>query len=228
MRPAGGEHDADPAETAEWREAFAALVQSQGAPRARFMLYNGVHVDGFAPQILVEWKTFLDLYVAKRVPSIDSKLRAIAPTLFKRTFGASLEIPPDRLADQPSHAAALALYEKEPAVRVLFESGAGSGGMSELGSPEAAYDKKFTQWPPQETTAQRWYFGDGGVLQATAPTAMTGAATWQHDPDAGQRGHGRICRAEPLRHRQRHGSRGEGGLPRPVFQMKSLHKPKNS
>ena len=30
-------HDADPAETAEWREAFAALVQSQGAPRARFL-----------------------------------------------------------------------------------------------------------------------------------------------------------------------------------------------
>ena len=168
---------------------FSTLIEKlQQTPRARFMLYNGVHVDGFAPQILVEWKTFLDLYVAKRVPSVDSKLRAIAPTLFKRTFGASLEIPPDRLADQPSHAAALALYEKEPAVRVLFESGAGSGGMSELGSPEAAYDKKFTQWPPQETTAQRWYFGDGGVLQATAPTAMTGAATWQHDPDAGQRG----------------------------------------
>ncbi|MBS0452952.1 MAG: alpha-ketoglutarate dehydrogenase [Proteobacteria bacterium] len=32
------DHDADPAESAEWREAFLSLVQSQGPERARFML----------------------------------------------------------------------------------------------------------------------------------------------------------------------------------------------
>ncbi|HYP71744.1 MAG TPA: hypothetical protein VEP93_12735, partial [Variovorax sp.] len=35
---AAPEHDPDPAESAEWREAFLALVEAHGPERARFML----------------------------------------------------------------------------------------------------------------------------------------------------------------------------------------------
>ena len=50
-------HDADPAETAEWREAFAALVQSQGAPRARFMLDE---LARLARQAAIGWQPDLN------------------------------------------------------------------------------------------------------------------------------------------------------------------------
>lgn len=36
--PASQVEDPDPAESAEWREAFAALVEAHGPQRARFML----------------------------------------------------------------------------------------------------------------------------------------------------------------------------------------------
>ncbi|MBS0468181.1 MAG: alpha-ketoglutarate dehydrogenase [Proteobacteria bacterium] len=38
LSPAGGAVDVDPQETAEWRDAFASLVASQGPERARFVL----------------------------------------------------------------------------------------------------------------------------------------------------------------------------------------------
>ncbi|PZQ73794.1 MAG: pyruvate dehydrogenase (acetyl-transferring), homodimeric type, partial [Variovorax paradoxus] len=38
LQSAADAHDPDPAETAEWRDAFLALVQSQGPARARQML----------------------------------------------------------------------------------------------------------------------------------------------------------------------------------------------
>src|SRR5256885_16278535 len=66
------------------------LDRFTAAPAARFTVYNGVHPDGFAPQILVEWKTFLDLFVAQRVPSIAKKIRDVAPILFDQVFHSPL------------------------------------------------------------------------------------------------------------------------------------------
>lgn len=154
------------------------------SPVVRINLYNGVHIDGFAPQIMSEWKTFLDLYVAQKIPVIDDKLRAIAPLLFKRTFGASLDIPPDRLADQPSYMAARAVYEKEPPLRVLFESGA----KSMPGAPESTFEQKFSTWPPAETVPLRYYLSADGTLKKTPPADAQSASLFQHDPDAGKRG----------------------------------------
>ncbi len=59
-------------------------TSSSRPPLTRITVYNGVHIDGFAPQVMVEWKTFLDLYVAHTVPSHrPASVRAIAPVLFQ-------------------------------------------------------------------------------------------------------------------------------------------------
>ena len=158
------------------------LNRFTSAPLTRYHLYNGVHPDGFAPQILVEWKTFLDLYVARKVPSVDQKLRAIAPILFKDFFRTKLEVPPDRLADQPSWEAARAAYEAEPMVRVLFESGGGAN----QGGPEARFQATFAAWPPK-ATATRYFFHKDGSMKTTAPTEASAASQLQIDPAAGQR-----------------------------------------
>ncbi len=47
---------------------FTLLDRFKHAPASRFMIGNGVHPDGFSPQVLIEWQTFLELFVAKRVP----------------------------------------------------------------------------------------------------------------------------------------------------------------
>ena len=154
------------------------------SPVVRVNLYNGVHVDGFSPQIMVEWKTFLDLYVAQRVPSISAVMRGIAPTLFKQQFGTSIELPPDRFDTQPTWEAARAAYEKELPVRVLFESGA----KNMPGSPESTFEQKFSAFPPAEATPRRYYLTADGELTTTAPVVAQAATSILHDPAAGMRG----------------------------------------
>src|SRR4029077_8110019 len=47
---------------------FTLLDQFTSPPSTRLTVFNGVHIDGVAPHVLVEWKAFLDLYVAHDVP----------------------------------------------------------------------------------------------------------------------------------------------------------------
>ena len=82
---------------------------------------NGVHVDGFTPQILMEWKTFLDLYVAREVPSIDEELVPLVPLFYASFAGAALELPPNRFADYTDYDTARSDYEAEPVLRVMVE-----------------------------------------------------------------------------------------------------------
>ncbi|HZS39153.1 MAG TPA: CocE/NonD family hydrolase, partial [Polyangia bacterium] len=57
------------------------LDRFTGAPALRINVYNGVHPDGFAPQILGEWYAFLELFVAERVPIDPSAFRDVSPVL---------------------------------------------------------------------------------------------------------------------------------------------------
>ena len=165
---------------------FASLFDRfTGSKVVRLTVYNGVHVDAFSPGLLVEWQTFLDLYVARRVPRVDPQLRSLAPLLLSRVFGAVVDLPPDRFSSYPTYEAALAAYEAEPTLRILFEQGAGPSGTA--GAPEPSFDRRFARWPIPETTPTRLYLQGGGDLTATAPTAATAASQFQHDPDAGSR-----------------------------------------
>ena len=160
------------------------LNRFRSAPLTRFHMYNGVHPDGFAPQILIEWKTFLDLYVARKVPQVDQPLRVLVPQLFKDFFGAKMELPPDRFADQPNWEAARKKYEAEPAVRVLFESG---GVSTNLGAPESRFQATFPAWPPK-TQPVRYYFRQDGSLSTSTPTETSAATQIVFDPNAGTQG----------------------------------------
>lgn len=164
------------------------LDRFSNAPLVRMTVYNGVHPDGFAPQILTEWKAFLDLFVARRVPSIDPLVRTIAPLLASSIFQSNLQLPPDRFGSFTSYEQALAAYQAEPSLRVIFESGGDPGN---LGAPVGTFERTFPSWPPTGQSGQtplRYYFHADGSLGPSMPTETNAASSFSFDPDAGQRG----------------------------------------
>jgi hypothetical protein len=178
--------------TGQWQDEqtgphFAALLDKfTSAPITRFTVTNGVHPDGFAPQTLVEWKTFLDLYVAKKTPVIDPALLVVAPQLFAKVFQEALTFPALRFDAAQPYEEALAAYEAEPNLRVIFETGAAPSLMNP-GAPKGTFDKFFDAWPVPGTKAQRWYFSPDGTLQATKPAADGGSSSFVHEAAAGMR-----------------------------------------
>ena len=82
------------------------LDRFTGAPNRRFVVYNGVHPDGWAPQVLVEWKAFMDIYVARKKPTMGNVLGLLIPQVTQMVFGASLDMPADRWKDVADYAAA--------------------------------------------------------------------------------------------------------------------------
>ena len=174
--------------TGQWHDEqtgphFPALFDKfDGAPITRFVTTNGVHMDGFAPQALGEWSTFLDLYVARRVPVVPQALRLMVPQFMQDIFGDNLALPPNRFEDHVDFETALADYEAEDPVLVLFESGTAEG--VEPGAPEAAFRTSFASWPPAGAAPTRWYLHGDGSLQPDPPAAPTDAS-FEHDPEAG-------------------------------------------
>jgi predicted acyl esterase len=139
-------------------------------------LMNGVHQDSIGPAVLSQWIEFLDFYVAKRIPSVPASTRAIASAVLSRLFGGRVTLGPDRFTVQPDYATALAAYEAEPRVRVLFDVGAG-------GSPMPAFSTTASAFPPPDTTPTTWYLGADATLRDTAP-AGRGADRFTYDPSA--------------------------------------------
>jgi uncharacterized protein len=162
---------------------FTLLDRFTSSPVTRFTTYNGVHVDGFAPQVLVEWKAFLDIYVAREVPEINATLRAFAPLVFENIFKVGLEFPPDRFAGYATWAEAKAAFEAEQPLRAIFESG---GGV-DAGAPEGTHQYHFDAWPPPATPLRLFFQPDGALAEA-APAVASAASSFQLDPDAGHRG----------------------------------------
>jgi uncharacterized protein len=163
---------------------FTLLDQFSGAPSKRFTVYNGVHPDGFAPQVVVDWKAFLDIYVAHQVPSISADVLQIGPALFDSFFQVSIPIPPVPYSDAKTWEDAKAAYEADKPLRALFES----GGASPIGGPVHTFEMDFDAWPPSPTQPLRLYFQGDGSLQPTPPTDAAGGSTFQLDPAAGHRG----------------------------------------
>ena len=166
------------------------LDRFKRSPLVRETVYNGVHVDGYAPPILIEWKNFLDLFVARKLPVTQKLVRDLSPQIFHTVFyTSSMKLPADRFAGYASYEEALAAYQKEPSVRAIFESGVGDP--AEPGAPVGSFEEKFAAWPPPSTKTERFYLHEGGTLTDAMPTEPTekGASdSFQLDPDAGARG----------------------------------------
>jgi hypothetical protein len=178
--------------TGQWQDEqtgphFATMLDKfDNAPITRFTVTNGVHPDGFAPQTLIEWKTFLDLYVAKQVPVLDPLLEVLGPQLFAQTFKEALSFPPIRFDATQSYEEVLAAYEAEPSLRVIFETGA-DPMLMKPGAPSGTFDEFFDAWPIPGTQAHRLYFAPDGTLQATKPAANGGSSSFDHEAAAGTR-----------------------------------------
>jgi hypothetical protein len=163
---------------------FTLLDQFKAAPIKRFTVYNGVHPDSFAPQVLVEWKAFLDIYVAHAVPVISQDVRTLGAPLFKQAFKVNLTFPPDRFAKYATWEEAKVAYEAEQPLRAIFEDGA----MGDVGAPQGTFEMHFDSWPPPATKATRFYFHGDGSLDPALPIEASAGASFELDPDAGHRG----------------------------------------
>lgn len=162
--------------------SFAELLDRfTAAPVTRFTLYNGLHADGFAPQVLSEWAAFLDLYVADEVPNISSIVRAITPVFTGAVYGGGVELPPSRWAGVTTAAAARERFEAEPPIRVIFDSGAGGAP----GLPIGAFEHTATEWPDPDVAAGRWWLTPEGTLRSSPGGAALSAVSIQPDPAGG-------------------------------------------
>ena len=156
-----------------------------GSPSVRLMTYNGVHNDCFQPQVLSELKAFLDLFVARRVPSLDAGLVTLSPLLFKYVYDTTVKMPTlDRFASVKTHAEALAKWKAEPELFTFFESG---GAPGDPGSVGGQFSRSFAKWPPTGAKVLRYYLQPAGTLGPKAPAATSAASSFEHDPAAGKR-----------------------------------------
>lgn len=158
------------------------LGNFDSAESVKQIIYNGLHADGFAPQILSEWAHFLDLYITKEVPSHNPALGFLTPLFTQGIFGGTVPFPANRFDGVASHAEAVAMWESEPEIRVLMENGA--GGDPYL--PIAAWEFETTQWPPTGTDVHRYDFlAEGALVEKGADAPGTGVAI-HPNPDVSQ------------------------------------------
>jgi hypothetical protein len=155
------------------------------APVRRFNMTNGVHPDGFSPQILAEWVNFVSFYVAREIPRVSDEFYFLVPMFMEMVFGAKIDLPAGRFDEFDDFHEALAAYESEPDLRVIFESGAHPDVTP--GAPQGTFHMHFAGWPIPGTEPDRWFFHADGSLQKVAASEDGGASSFLHDAEAGQR-----------------------------------------
>jgi len=149
-----------------------------GTNRKWFTFTNGTHVDSLAPETFNRWYDFLQLYVARQAPIVNSAaVRAAAPVIYQEAMGITgVTLPLDPIQLQPTYATALAAFEQQQPIRVLFDNGA--GGL-QPGHPVPGFERSWPSFPIPGTTARSWYLGPNGAL-ADGQRAQAGADsfTW--------------------------------------------------
>lgn len=152
-----------------------------GTKKKWFTFTNGTHIDSLDPVTFNRWYDFLELYVARRAPSLSAGEKALAPTVFKAVMGVDgINLPADPIQDLPSYDAALAAWEKQPPVWVAFDNGAGG---PVPGAPVAGFEKTFSSFPPRGIKARSWYFGARGTM-STTKTRRSGSDRFRWDTSA--------------------------------------------
>ncbi|HUA04571.1 MAG TPA: CocE/NonD family hydrolase [Solirubrobacteraceae bacterium] len=142
-----------------------------------FTFTNGAHIDSLDPATALRWYDFLSLFVGQSRPALSPGQLALAPELYQVAMGVSgVTFPPDPIEQEPDYASALAAFEAQPPIRILFDNGAGT---STPGVPGAAFEQSFASFPVPGTVAQSWYLGGDGALSASAsPAHGVDAFTW--------------------------------------------------
>ncbi|HEX4719453.1 MAG TPA: CocE/NonD family hydrolase [Thermoleophilaceae bacterium] len=139
-----------------------------GTSRKWFTFTNGTHVDSLDPETFNRWCDFLQLYVAGRAP-LDgcAATHAAAPAIYQAAMGIpGVTLPPDAIQTQPTYSGALAAFNQLPAVRILFDNGAGG---AQPGQPVPGFEHSWPSFPIPQTTARSWYLADAGTLRDQTP-----------------------------------------------------------
>ena len=147
---------------------FPALLDDlTGSPHVYASLVNGSHTESLGLGVFGRYADFLDLYVAHRVPTGIKAF--VAPVLAKSITGVDgLSLPEQPSYAGMSYAEALASYERQKPVQVLFEEGAAAG--QPAGSPIPRFVRSFSSWPIHRARPTAWYLGARGTLRATKVT----------------------------------------------------------
>jgi predicted acyl esterase len=163
---------------------FATMLDDfTGTDRKHFTAVNGAHTDPLGPAIFSRWMEFLSFYVRKEIPQENPVAPVILDVLRSDIFQTDdpLTLEPLRFADAGSFAEAIAAFESDPPLRVLFDNGAGG----RPGAPVPAFEAEFDAWPVPGLTPAIWYFDGDGELSPRAPTG-DGADEFRYDPSRSQ------------------------------------------
>jgi predicted acyl esterase len=134
-----------------------------GTDRKWFTFVNGAHIDSLDPRTFNRWYDFLELYVAEQRPELTGSQRGIAPAIYASVMGVpGVHLPRDPIQEKADYDTALAAFEAQPSVRILFDNGAG-GDMP--GAPLEAFRRSFASFPPPKTQARSWFLGNDGALK---------------------------------------------------------------
>jgi uncharacterized protein len=148
---------------------------------------NGAHIDSLDPETFNRWFDFLKLYVAEESPFVASAaVRAAAPAIYEEAMGIQgVTLPQDPIQQQPVYGSALAEFEAQKPIRVLFDNGGGKDplGQSSPGKPYPGFEESFDEFPVPGTQATSWYLAPGGSLSDSVP-AGPGADEFSWDAAA--------------------------------------------
>ena len=159
---------------------FPTMIENfTGTDQLYVSMLNGLHTESISPAVLPRLVEFLELYVAERTPDLAAA-RAIGPILAGGLWGTDEigEIP-DRFAGMEFDDA-LAAFEAEPKVQILFEQGAADGATPL--APLPRFVESFESWPIPSTEARVWVLGPDGALADEAP-AEDGSVEYLALPD---------------------------------------------
>jgi uncharacterized protein len=169
----------------------ADLAQHLAGTKRKWITFtNGAHIDSLDPATLNRMYDFLELYVAKQAPLVDSAvIKAAAPVLYQEAMGLPksdlVTLPEDPIQLKPTYESALAAFEALPPIRVLFDNGAGKSllGTSTAGDPYPGFEQSFSKLPIPGTKAHTWYFGPNGTLGEQQPSGE-GVDSYTSDANA--------------------------------------------
>jgi len=155
----------------------ALVPKFTGTDRKWFTFTNGVHTDSLDPESFNRWFDFLELYVAGRRPSLSPAVKAGAPALYQAVIGVpGVTLPDDPIQQQPDYDSALAAFESQRPVRILFDNGAGDAPFK----PVPGFERSFNRFPPRQAEPKSWYLDDDGKLRRRP--RERGAEKFRWDP----------------------------------------------
>jgi uncharacterized protein len=151
------------------------------SPRVDVNLVNGNHTESLASAaIFARYVEFLELYVAKRAPSLGRArlvYSVLAPSLAGVDPG---PLPADRF-EGVDYATALKTFEADPKVHINLEEGAAQGRPA--GSPVPRFTVTANEWPIAKTVTHTYRLGAGGTMVENGAVA-TGSTNYIADPAA--------------------------------------------